>query len=60
MYCKNVFFRHINKIMDWTALEKEIDKVYKRGKSADGQPAYNRQCVFAIYGLRTTFPTTVY
>jgi hypothetical protein len=26
---KNVFFKHINKIIDWTALEKEIDKVYR-------------------------------
>jgi IS5 family transposase len=45
---KNVFFKHINKIIDWTTLEKEIDKVYKRGKSADWRPAYKGILLFKM------------
>ncbi|MDR0754484.1 MAG: hypothetical protein LBF04_03755 [Prevotellaceae bacterium] len=26
---KNVFFKHINILIDWSVLEKEIDKIYK-------------------------------
>jgi IS5 family transposase len=54
---KNVFFKHINILIDWTELEKEIDKIYKRGKSVDGRPAYKGILLFKMlligiwYGL---------
>ncbi|MDR0754700.1 MAG: hypothetical protein LBF04_04850 [Prevotellaceae bacterium] len=41
---KNVFFKHINILIDWSAPEKEIDK--KRGKSVDGCPAYKGILLF--------------
>jgi len=28
---KNTFFKQINMLIDWSELEKEIKKVYKRG-----------------------------
>ena len=28
---KNVFFRQVNTLIDWSSIEKELRKVYKRG-----------------------------
>jgi hypothetical protein len=47
---KNVFFKHINKIIDRTALEKEIDKVYKRGESVDGVVLHIKACCLPSLG----------
>jgi hypothetical protein len=35
-----VFFRQIDEIIDWSIIEKEIDKIYKKGQSIDGRPSY--------------------
>jgi IS5 family transposase len=45
---KNTFFKHINSIIDWAVLEKEIDKVYKKGKSVDGRPSYRGLLLFKM------------
>ena len=29
---KNVFFRQVNTLIDWSSIEKELRKVYKRGE----------------------------
>ena len=34
---KNIFFHQIDEIVDWSAIEEEIDKVYKKGLSVDGR-----------------------
>jgi IS5 family transposase len=54
---KNTFFKQINMLIDWSEIEKEIKKVYKRGHSVDGRPAYSGLLLFKMlllgiwYGL---------
>jgi len=45
---KNKFFERINKLIDWSELEKEIKKVYKRGCSVDGRQAYSGLLLFKM------------
>ena len=45
---KNTFFKQIDTIMDWSVIEKEIDKIYKRGKSVDGRPSYSGLLLFKM------------
>ncbi|MCL2435517.1 MAG: transposase [Lentimicrobiaceae bacterium] len=51
------FFKQINMLIDWSEIEKEIKKVYKRGHSVDGRPAYSGLLLFKMlllgiwYGL---------
>ncbi|MDR2585554.1 MAG: IS5 family transposase, partial [Prevotellaceae bacterium] len=45
---KNTFFKQINTLIDWTEIEKEITKVYKRGHSVDGRPAYRGLLLFKM------------
>lgn len=52
---KNVFFRQIDEIIDWTAIEKEIDKVYKKGQSVDGRPSYRGIVLFKMMLLQTWY-----
>lgn len=54
---KNKFFKHIKQIIDWQSLEKEVDKIYKKGTSVDGRPSYPGILLFKMlliqqwYGL---------
>jgi hypothetical protein len=52
---KNTFFKHVNLLIDWREIEKEINKVYtctlyevrsKRGHSVSGRPAYSGLLLF--------------
>jgi IS5 family transposase len=45
---KNTFFKQINLLIDWSEIENEIKKVYKRGHSVDGRPAYNGLLLFKM------------
>jgi IS5 family transposase len=45
---RSEFFKKVNEVIDWTALEREIDKVYKRGQSVDGRPAYRGIVLFKM------------
>jgi IS5 family transposase len=45
---KNTFFKPINMLIDWNEVEKEIKKVYKRGHSVDGRPAYSGLLLFKM------------
>ena len=38
---KNVFFRQVNTLVDWSSIEKELRKVYKRGEKERGYKAYH-------------------
>ena len=49
---KNTFLRQINQIIDWTVIEKEINKAYKRGKSVDGRPSYPGLLLFKMQLLQ--------
>ena len=52
---KNNFLRQIKQLIDWQPLEKEINKVYKRGKSADGRPSYPGILLFKMLLLQTWY-----
>jgi IS5 family transposase len=45
---KNTFFKQINMLIDWSGIEKEIKKVYKRGHSVDGRSAYSGLLLFKM------------
>jgi len=45
---KNTFFKQINILIDWKEVEKEVNKVYKRGHSVDGRPAYSGILLFKM------------
>ena len=45
---KNKFFNQINKIIDWTPIEKELKKSYRGGKQERGQKAYNPLILFKM------------
>lgn len=52
---KNTFLRQIDQIIDWTVIEKEINKVYKRGKSVDGRPSYPGLLLFKMQLLQVWY-----
>jgi IS5 family transposase len=45
---KNTFFKQIESLINWSEVEKEISKVYKRGHSVDGRPAYSGLLLFKM------------
>jgi IS5 family transposase len=45
---RNTFFKQINTVIDWGEIEKEITKVYRRGHSVDGRPAYSGLLLFKM------------
>ena len=45
---KHTFFKKINTIIDWSGMEKEILKVYRRGHPVDGRPAYKGLLLFKM------------
>jgi len=49
---KNVFFHRIDELVDFNALEKEIDKIYKKGQSVDGRPSYRGIVLFKMMLLQ--------
>ncbi|MDP2693177.1 MAG: IS5 family transposase [bacterium] len=49
---KNTFLRQIDQIIDWTIIEKEINKVYKKGRSVDGRPSYSGLILFKMQLLQ--------
>ncbi len=52
---KNTFLRQVDQIIDWNPLEKEINKVYKKGQSVDGRPSYNGLILFKMMLLETWY-----
>jgi IS5 family transposase len=52
---KNTFLRQIDRIIDWTLIEKELDKVYKKGQSVDGRPSYRGIVLFKMLLLETWY-----
>ena len=45
---KNVFFRQVNTLVDWSSIEKELRKVYKRGEKERGCKAYHPLILFKM------------
>lgn len=54
---KNKFFHQIDRIIDWKPIERELDKIYKRGTDVVGRKAYPGIVLFKMmlvgmwYGL---------
>lgn len=42
------FFDQINKLIDWDKIEYELNKIYKKGQSVDGRPAYSGLLLFKM------------
>ena len=45
---KNLFYKHINTIVDWQSVENEINKHYTVGKSAIGNQSYSGLLLFKM------------
>jgi len=52
---KNTFLKQIDTIIEWKSIEKEINKVYKRGESVDGRPSYRGIVLFKMMLLQTWY-----
>ncbi len=50
-----MFFRQIDQIFDWKQLEKDIDKVFKKGQSVGGRPSYRGKVLFKMMLLQTWY-----
>jgi IS5 family transposase len=45
---KNTFFKQVDVLINWQEIDREIVKVYKRGSSVDGRPAYSGLLLFKM------------
>ena len=52
---KNVFFRQVNTLIDWSPIEKELRKVYKRGEKERGCKAYHPLILFKMQLISTWY-----
>jgi len=52
---KNTFFKNINTLIDWAPIEKEINKVYKKGEDVVGRKAYSGLLLFKMSLLQTWY-----
>jgi len=57
---KKTFFEQINTIVDWNPISKVIDKHYKKGQSAVGQPSYDGLLLFKMCLLQTWYGLSDY
>lgn len=57
---KKTFFSQINNLIDWQPISKIIDKHYKKGKSAVGQPGYDGLLLFKMCLLQTWYGLSDY
>jgi transposase, IS5 family len=52
---KNCFLRQISQIINWEPIEKEINKIYKKGTSIDGRPSYPGLLLFKMMLLQNWY-----
>ena len=45
---KNSFYSQIDHLIDWSLIDKELQKHYQRGKNAVGQSAYSGLLLFKM------------
>lgn len=58
--CKHIFFDQINKLVNWSALEKELRLYYPKGLRLSGKPAYNPLILFKMLLLQTWYSLSDY
>ena len=57
---KKTFFHQINTLMDWSEMDKIIDKHYKKGNTAVGKPSYSGLLLFKMCLLQTWYGLSDY
>lgn len=57
---KKTFFTQINAIINWKEISKVIDKHYRKGKSAVGNPSYDGLLLFKMCLLQTWYGLSDY
>jgi len=45
---RSQFFKLVDAVINWEEIDREIKKIYKRGKSADGRPSYSGLILFKM------------
>jgi len=57
---KSVFFQQVNRLIDWSAITKIINKHYTKGQNAVGQSAYDGLLLFKMCLLQTWYGLSDY
>lgn len=57
---KSQFFQQVNTLLDWDAISKIIDKHYKKGSNAVGNPSYDGLLLFKMCLLQTWYGLSDY
>jgi len=57
---KKTFFTQVDSLLDWGKISKVIDKHYKKGKSAVGNPSYDGLLLFKMCLLQTWYGLSDY
>jgi len=58
--CKHTFFDQINKLVNWSVVEKELRLHYPKGLRLSGKPAYNPLLLFKMLLLQTWYALSDY
>lgn len=58
--CKHAFFDQINKLVNWSAVEKELKLHYPKGLRLSGKPAYSPLLLFKMLLLQTWYGLSDY
>ena len=58
--CKHTFFDQINKLVDWSRVEKELKLYYPKGLRLSGKPAYSPLLLFKMLLLQTWYGLSDY
>lgn len=58
--CKHIFFDQINKLINWSFVEKELRLYYPKGLRLSGKPAYSPLILFKMLLLQTWYGLSDY
>ena len=58
--CKHTFFDQINKLVNWSSVEKSLRLYYPKGLRLSGKPAYSPLLLFKMLLLQTWYSLSDY
>jgi IS5 family transposase len=58
--CKHIFFHQINKLINWSSIEKALRLYYPKGLRLSGKPAYSPLLLFKMLLLQTWYGMSDY
>jgi len=58
--CKDTFFNQINKLLDWSKIERQLLMYYPKGLRVSGKPAYSPILLFKMFLLQTWYGLSDY